>query len=94
MAESKSRNVMIMRDEEFAKLVNATTGFHLLKYVQRLVTYEESNRAILMRGGQYTASPIMTDGTNSLCDTTMSSSLMLIGNLSTTQHTHQQPQVV
>jgi hypothetical protein len=61
MAESKSH----MRNEEFAKLVNATTGFHLQKYVQRLDTYEEFNRAILMRGGQYMASPIMTDGTNS-----------------------------
>ena len=60
MSESKSH----MRDEEFAKLINATTGFHLPKYVQRVDTYEDFNRAILMCGDQYMASPVRTDGNN------------------------------
>ena len=61
IAGSKSH----MLDGEFAKLVNDTTGLHLMRYVERLDTYEEFNRAILMRGGQYMASPIMKDGTES-----------------------------
>ena len=61
IAGSKSH----MMDGEFAKLVNDTTGLHLVRYVERLDTYEEFNRAILMRGGQYMASPIMKDGTES-----------------------------
>ena len=52
-----------MLNGKFAKLVNETTGLHLTHYVERLDTYEEFNRAILMRGGQYMASPIMRDGT-------------------------------
>ena len=52
-----------MLDVEFAKLVNETTGLHLTHYVERLGTYEEFNRAILMRGGQYMVSPTMRDGT-------------------------------
>ena len=56
-----------MLDGEFAKLVNETTGLHLTHYVERLDTYEEFNRAILMRGGQYNAmaSSIMRDVTAS-----------------------------
>lgn len=53
------------RDGEFAKLVNETTGLHLMHYAERLdtVSYDELNRAIRMCGGQYMASPIMRGGT-------------------------------
>ena len=50
-----------MLDGEFAKLVNDITCLHLPHHVERLDTYEEFNRAIVMRSGQYMASPIMKD---------------------------------
>ena len=61
IAGSKSH----MPDGELTERVSDATGLHLLHYAERLDADGEFNRAILMRGGQYMASLVMKDGTES-----------------------------